>query len=166
MSLKVLGEGPSSIRILGEATPEEEAEFATALIDPYAASQRRKDEAMLVATGSIPEADDVETGTALRRETEEDSLNAARQVLTEQELDPQTASERLTSIQETGEVVLYSDYWDLERQALKENDPEFANLQALSALKYQHLVKHLRIVFVWLVRPDLMVSSVGLTGTS
>lgn len=140
--VRILGEEDQSIRILGE-DPTQTEEQQVPEVDPFAAAMRRLDESLIVATKGEPFEDGPEVKADLRRETEATVLAQANQVLTEENLSPKEATERLIEIQETGETILFSDYWELERQALIEQDPEFGSLQALSALKFQYMVETL-----------------------
>lgn len=139
--VRILGEEEQSIRILGE-DPTEVEEQQSPEVDPFAAAMRRLDESLIVATGELPE-DSSEAKAGLRQETETAIMEAVKQVLTGEQAEPKSATERLIDVQETGETVLFSDYWALERQALAEQDPEFGGLQALSALKFQYMVETL-----------------------
>lgn len=139
--VKILGETGLSIKILGGETVTEEQ---AAQVNPLAASTRRNDESVIAATGSVPVAgNEAQAFAGVSVETQ-DAINIAlQQVLTEQELDAKTASQRLEDIIRKGEAVKASDYWALEREALMENDPEFEGLQALSALKLQYMMETL-----------------------
>lgn len=142
VGLKIMGENQGGIRILGEnQTVDEEASQE---IDPFAAAMRRLDESLIVTTGDIPSDADKPAVNAQRNlDTQRSVMAAVQETLSEPNQDPKTAAERLLEIQEKGQLVAFSDYWELERQALMEKDPEFGRLQAMSALKFQLLVETL-----------------------
>lgn len=139
--VRILGETGLSIRILGEDQTQTEDQGVE--IDPYAAGNRRRDESRIAATGSIPAEGDLATEVQLSQDAQNTAQVGVREILTEQELDAQTASQRIQEIIDTQETVKFSDYWELERQALAEKSPEFGALQALSALKFQYMVETL-----------------------
>lgn len=140
--IKIMGEDQEGIRILGEDQAVDEE--VTQEVDPFAAAMRRLDESLIVATGGIPsDAEQAAAYGQLSLDTQRVVMDAVQETLSDPNQDPQTAAERLLEIQEKGQVVAFSDYWELERQALMGKDPEFGSLQALSALKFQILVETL-----------------------
>jgi len=142
MPIKELGGKPSTVNILGEDPSVQTVEVVEK--DPLAAANRREDEALISATGTLPAEEDKAAAFAgISMETQQAIMSGVQAVLSDPEQDPQTAAEKLEDIQRKGALVPLSDYWTLTRQATAEDNPHYGALQVETTLKLQYLMETL-----------------------